>query len=182
MIALANLKREKIIRLWDEKPLTSSQYLLLEGDESSYSNKTNALQKLAKCHHGSYIKRSPPDFSSRKMPIELKIKTLDSRVLTFQVEGNETILDIKNLVFNETQVPVEQQRLIFRGKVLKDNLALSTYPGLLDGGSTVHMVPKQNAPPPDPRASGASGAQQQHQQPQQDPNLGFGQIPQMQVC
>jgi hypothetical protein len=40
-------------------------------------------------------------------------------------------------------VPVEQQRLIFRGKVLKDVLALTDYPGLLDGGSTVHMVQRQ---------------------------------------
>jgi hypothetical protein len=112
--------------------------------------------------------------------IELKVKTLDSRVLTLQVQGTQTILDVKQLVFTETQVPVEQQRLIFRGKVLKDALALSEYPGLLDGGSTIHMVQRQGPGPSDSnQAGGGSASQSQSQNHPTDQNRQFP--PQMQV-
>jgi hypothetical protein len=116
------------------------------------------------------------------MSVELKVKTLDSRVISLQVEGNQTILDVKNSIFKETQVPIEQQRLIFRGKVLKDNLALSEYAGLLDGGSTIHMVQRQGASASD-SSTGGSGSTQQSQNPnaQTDTNRPFPQMPQMQV-
>lgn len=116
------------------------------------------------------------------MVVELKVKTLDSRVITLQVEGNQTILDVKNMVFKEAQVPIEQQRLIFRGKVLKDNLALSEYAGLLDGGSTIHMVQRQGTSTSDSGTS-ASGSSSQSQPPNMptDGNRPFPQVQQMQV-
>ena len=84
--------------------------------------------------------------------VEIKVKTLDSRVLTLEINGGTTINQMKQMICSLTQVPVEQQRLIFLGKVLKDTMTISEYPGLMDGGSTVHMIQRQSAPD-----SGASG-------------------------
>jgi hypothetical protein len=68
--------------------------------------------------------------ASEKTPestLELNIKTLDSRTYTFQVNKNETVLLFKEKIASETGVPVGQQRLIFRGRVLKDDHPLSEY-------------------------------------------------------
>ena len=77
-----------------------------------------------RCHLTPGAAHTPRPPFSKMATIELKVKTLDSRVLALQVQGAQTILDVKRLVFTETLVPVEQQRLIFRGKVLKDALAI----------------------------------------------------------
>ncbi|GAU12225.1 hypothetical protein TSUD_01920 [Trifolium subterraneum] len=59
--------------------------------------------------------------------VHLNIKTLDSRIYTFQVHKNMPVSLFKEKIANEIGVPVSQQRLIFRGKVLKDEHVLSEY-------------------------------------------------------
>ncbi len=65
---------------------------------------------------------------------------------------------MKSHVEKETGVASNLQRLIFLGKVLKNTANLSEYSGMLDGGSTIHMVKRANAAPDD---------QQQQQRQQQ---------------
>ncbi|KAG7604610.1 putative Ubiquitin domain-containing protein [Arabidopsis thaliana] len=84
--------------------------------------------------------------ASEKTPestLELNIKTLDSRTYTFQVNKNETVLLFKEKIASETGVPVGQQRLIFRGRVLKDDHPLSEYH--LENGHTLHLIVRQPA-------------------------------------
>ncbi|KOM49039.1 hypothetical protein LR48_Vigan07g274300 [Vigna angularis] len=59
--------------------------------------------------------------------VQLNIKTLDSRIYSFQVNKNMPVSLFKEKIANEIGVPVSQQRLIFRGKVLKDEHVLSEY-------------------------------------------------------
>ncbi|XP_010482008.1 PREDICTED: large proline-rich protein BAG6 isoform X1 [Camelina sativa] len=75
--------------------------------------------------------------------LELNIKTLDSQTYTFQVNKNETVSLFKEKIASETGVPVGQQRLIFRGRVLKDDHPLSEYH--LENGHTLHLVVRQPA-------------------------------------
>ncbi|CAN8277052.1 unnamed protein product [Cochlearia groenlandica] len=75
--------------------------------------------------------------------LELKIKTLDSETYTFKVNKNETVSLFKEKIASETGVPVAQQRLIFRGRVLKDEHPLSEYH--LENGHTLHLVIRQPA-------------------------------------
>ncbi|KAJ1424208.1 Ubiquitin-like domain superfamily [Sesbania bispinosa] len=93
--------------------------------------------------------------------VQLNIKTLDSRIYSFQVDKNVTynlhschsrmpISSFKEKIANETGVPVSQQRLIFRGKVLKDEHVLSEYH--VENGHTLHLVERQ------PNQSQSSGA------------------------
>ncbi|XP_027941483.1 ubiquitin-like domain-containing protein CIP73 isoform X2 [Vigna unguiculata] len=83
--------------------------------------------------------------------VQLNIKTLDSRIYSFQVNKNMPVSLFKEKIANEIGVPVSQQRLIFRGKVLKDEHVLSEYH--VENGHTLHLVERQ---PNQPQASGTS--------------------------
>ncbi|CAL8994550.1 unnamed protein product [Prunus brigantina] len=86
--------------------------------------------------------------------VEINIKTLDSQIYSFQVEKNMPVSLFKEKIANQIGVPVGQQRLIFRGKVLKDDHPLSEYH--LENGHTLHLVirqPSQSQP-----SSGTSSA------------------------
>ncbi|KAL0793633.1 hypothetical protein Bca101_065010 [Brassica carinata] len=75
--------------------------------------------------------------------LELNIKTLESQTYTFKVNKNETVSVFKEKIAGETGVPVAQQRLIFRGRVLKDDHPLSEYH--LENGHTLHLIVRQPA-------------------------------------
>ncbi|XP_010907120.1 uncharacterized protein [Elaeis guineensis] len=78
---------------------------------------------------------------SSEPTIEINIKTLDSQIYTFRVNKDMSVPVLKEKVANAIGIPVEQQRLIFRGKVLKDNHLLSEYH--LEDGHTLHLVVRQ---------------------------------------
>ncbi|KAL0545375.1 hypothetical protein IC582_015255 [Cucumis melo] len=73
--------------------------------------------------------------------IELNIKTLDSHIYSFHVNKDMPVQLFKEKIANEIGIPVNQQRLIFRGKVLKDECSLSEY--YLENGHTLHLVERQ---------------------------------------
>ncbi|XP_062098620.1 ubiquitin-like domain-containing protein CIP73 isoform X2 [Humulus lupulus] len=75
--------------------------------------------------------------------VEISIKTLDSQIYSFRVDKNMSVLSFKEKIANETGLPVGQQRLIFRGKVLKDEHLLSEYH--VENGHTLHLVERQPA-------------------------------------
>ncbi|KAF8022633.1 hypothetical protein BT93_F0217 [Corymbia citriodora subsp. variegata] len=84
--------------------------------------------------------------------IELNIKTLDSKIFKFQVDRNMPVSAFKEKIANEIHISVGQQRLIFRGKVLKDEHPLSEYH--VENGDTLHLVERQ---PTQSQPSSASG-------------------------
>lgn len=86
--------------------------------------------------------------------VQLNIKTLDSRVYSFQVAKNMPVSAFKEKIANEIGVPVSQQRLIFRGRVLKDEHVLSEYH--VENGHTLHLVERQ---PNQPQASGTNSGE-----------------------
>ncbi|KAF9621499.1 hypothetical protein IFM89_021803 [Coptis chinensis] len=95
--------------------------------------------------------------------VEINIKTLDSQIYRFRVDRNIPVPSLKEKVASQSGVPVEQQRLIFRGKVLKDDHLLSeksSFSSLskrfsssflwfpdkyldVEGGHTLHLVVRQ---------------------------------------
>ncbi|XP_028064746.1 large proline-rich protein bag6-B-like isoform X5 [Camellia sinensis] len=85
--------------------------------------------------------------SSESM-VELNIKTLDSQIYSFQVDKNMPVSLFKEKIASQIGLPVGQQRLIFRGKVLKDDHLLSEYH--VENGHTLHLVarqPSESQPP-----------------------------------
>ncbi|XP_073143448.1 ubiquitin-like domain-containing protein CIP73 [Henckelia pumila] len=80
--------------------------------------------------------------------VEIKIKTLDSQTFTLRVDKCVPVPELKEQIASLTGVLSEQQRLICRGKVLKDDQLLSAYH--VEDGHTLHLVVRQPvAPSPD---------------------------------
>ncbi|KAK4349202.1 hypothetical protein RND71_031957 [Anisodus tanguticus] len=90
--------------------------------------------------------------------VEIKIKTLDSHTHTLRVDKCVPVPALKQQIATVTGVLSEQQRLICRGKVLKDDQLLSAYH--VEDGHTLHLVVRQpsseNAPDPQGNASASS--------------------------
>lgn len=78
---------------------------------------------------------------SSDLIVQLNIKTLDSQIYSFQVDKNMPVSSFKEKIVNEIGVPVDRQRLIFRGRVLKDDHLLSEYH--VENGHTLHLVERQ---------------------------------------
>ncbi|XP_021737145.1 large proline-rich protein BAG6-like isoform X2 [Chenopodium quinoa] len=85
--------------------------------------------------------------------LDLNIKTLDSQTYNFQVDKNMLVSSFKGIIADKVGVPVGQQRLIFRGKVLKDEHVLSEYH--VESGDTLHLVERQ---PTQPQTSSGTGS------------------------
>ncbi|CAL9049272.1 unnamed protein product [Musa banksii] len=91
--------------------------------------------------------------------VEIKIKTLDSQTYTLRVDKSVPIPKLKEQIATVTGVISDQQRLICRGKVLKDDEILSAYH--VEDGHTLHLVvrqPHQSTPSPSTGQMGNEGA------------------------
>ncbi|KAI3737944.1 hypothetical protein L2E82_27961 [Cichorium intybus] len=73
--------------------------------------------------------------------VEIKIKTLDSQTYTLRVDKRVPVPALKEQIASVTGVLSDQQRLICRGKVLKDDQLLSAYH--VEDGHTLHLVARQ---------------------------------------
>ena len=94
---------------------------------------------------------------------ETQVKLLDGTTFLYRVNASTTVAELKEKVSKDTGIPANLQRIIFRGKVLKDGLKLSEQKGVLDGGSVLHVVSRP--PSEDTHSSGAATASGQQQQP-----------------
>ncbi|KAM7477214.1 hypothetical protein LguiB_024457 [Lonicera macranthoides] len=99
-------------------------------------------------------------------PIEIKIKTLDSQTYTLQVNKRMPVPELKQQIASVTGVLSERQRLICRGRVLKDDQLLSAYH--IEDGHTLHLVVGQPGPP-------SSGNLPNHPAPEPALNTSHGQ-------
>lgn len=91
--------------------------------------------------------------------LRLRLKLLDERVVEVAAARSMSIASFRVAVAHATQVPVYRQRLIYRGKLLKDGTALSAYD--VRDGHTVHVVAK---PSGSPNATSQATQEQQQQQ------------------
>jgi len=70
--------------------------------------------------------------------MQIFVKTLTGKTMCFEVQAEETILDIKKKITDREGLSPEEQRLIFVGKELKDNTTLRDYG--IQGESTIHLI------------------------------------------
>ncbi|XP_004875072.1 ubiquitin-like protein 4A isoform X4 [Heterocephalus glaber] len=59
--------------------------------------------------------------------MQLTVKALQGRECSLQVPEDELVATVKQLVSEKLNVPVRQQRLLFKGKALADRKRLSDY-------------------------------------------------------
>ncbi|XP_058027734.1 ubiquitin-like protein 4A isoform X2 [Ahaetulla prasina] len=80
----------------------------------------------------------------------LTVKALQGRECSLQVSPDERISSLKRLVSEKLNVPISQQRLLFKGKALADEHRLSDYSIGPESKLNLVIKPLEKASPEDP--------------------------------
>ncbi|CAF0852977.1 unnamed protein product [Adineta steineri] len=114
------------------------------GDKSTVAEDsiTQTTDNMRNVSLSSVAKRKP-NFSKKaeEMPdksIQIFVKTLIGMIITLEVLPDETIGEVKTVVQNMEDIPVDQQRLIYGGRQLENGRTLSYYK--IKKESTLHLA------------------------------------------
>ncbi|KAI3654742.1 hypothetical protein MP228_000122 [Amoeboaphelidium protococcarum] len=83
--------------------------------------------------------------------IKLNIKQSNDIKYHVEIEKTSTVLQLKEKIASEKEIPANEQRLIYSGRVLKDPDTLETYK--IEDGHTIHLVKGRSTAAPAPSAS-----------------------------
>ncbi|KAM5538368.1 hypothetical protein V8D89_007970 [Ganoderma adspersum] len=97
--------------------------------------------------------------------IVINVKGPSELKLQITIATDKTVADLKQAIAEKSDVPADRQRLIYSGRVLKDEDVLSTYK--IQSSHTIHMV----------KGAARSGPSAQPAAPQQLPTMQAGQNP-----
>lgn len=69
--------------------------------------------------------------------MKLFVRTLTGKNIEIEIEGCDTVLNLKKKILDSEDIPVDQQRLIFAGKILEDEKILDDYS--VNNEATIHL-------------------------------------------
>lgn len=87
--------------------------------------------------------------------MKVRVKKMDGSTFDLEIDATHSVMDLKALVRQHEGVEESRQRLIYHGRVLKDDDQLTTY-AKEDGSFVVHLVVRPESAPSQPSQTGAA--------------------------
>ncbi|GMF35837.1 unnamed protein product [Phytophthora fragariaefolia] len=109
-----------------------------------------------------------PPVATEDAQLSLKVRTLDQRTFPITICAAASVPQLKEAVAVETGVTLARQRLIYRGRVLKNDQSLAAYS--LEDGHVLHLVVRAAPPADGDAAAGPAVASTAAS----EPNAGLG--------
>ncbi|KAI0937440.1 hypothetical protein AcV5_005349 [Taiwanofungus camphoratus] len=81
---------------------------------------------------------TPTDGQPAPSEIQINVKGPSELKLQISISTDKSVAELKQAIAEKSDVPADRQRLIYSGRVLKDDDALSTYK--IQSSHTIHMV------------------------------------------
>lgn len=88
-----------------------------------------------------------PPLAAEQTQLSLKVRTLDQRTYSITIGAAASVPQLKELIAVQTGVTLARQRLIYRGRVLKNDQTLAAYS--LEDGHVLHLVARTEPLPND---------------------------------
>uniref|UniRef100_A0A3B0MZH3 Ubiquitin-related chaperonin, putative n=1 Tax=Theileria annulata TaxID=5874 RepID=A0A3B0MZH3_THEAN len=112
------------------------------------------------------------------MGLNITVKVSGGETFTLDVEPEMTVLQLKEKCSDKANAPADKQRLIFKGRIIKDEEVLSALN--VEDGNTIHLVRsglKPASSPPTTTPTATTATAQNTTTPTTGENQPFGQVP-----
>mmetsp|Transcript_7742 Transcript_7742/g.11432 ORF Transcript_7742/g.11432 Transcript_7742/m.11432 type:complete len:493 (+) Transcript_7742:304-1782(+) len=125
---------------------------------SSDNHPSRRGKRQRRSEPGSADEDGDSKLPARDQTVTIKIKMVNSQdVLTFLLGNQLTVLDLKQCIFRENSIDVSRQRLIYSGRILKDDETFKKLGMNIGSVSFVHLSPLPVGQQPSNRNESLSG-------------------------
>ncbi|CAH0519572.1 unnamed protein product [Peronospora belbahrii] len=138
----------------------------------TYSNANSDATSVSASMNTTTEPMVEPLVAEEGAQLSLKVRTLDQKTYSITVCAAASVPQLKEVVATETGITLARQRLIYRGRVLKNDQTLASYS--LEDGHVLHLVVRA-VPSPAPSLTDAASTDDQGSAatPDSDPSVGF---------